>query len=132
MIHFLSIKQCMGQSLESCFCFYLTLQPQYYIYFVVKQCFSSHILYKKLCIKGDYSQYQHIMGIAFVNKAYDKVQSSANIIIYMKYNKFALRTFYCLAYDREISSSLVASYLLGQLDHYTLSNNVESINFMLF
>ncbi len=43
-------------------------------------------------------------------------------------DKFALRAFNRHAYDREISGPLVASYLLGLSDHYTLSNNVKSIN----
>ncbi len=81
--------------------------------------------------KGDYSQYQHIIGAAFVKKAYDKVQSNANIITQVGPDKFALRAFNCLAYDREISGLLVASYLLGLPNYYTLSNNMKSINLAL-
>lgn len=43
-------------------------------------------------------------------------------------DKFTFRAFNCLVYTQEISSSLVASYLLGLPNHYTLSNNVKSIN----
>ncbi len=82
--------------------------------------------------KGDCSQYQRIMGAAFVKKAYDEVQSTANITTQVEPDKFALRAFNRLAYDREISGPLVASYLLGLPDHYTLSNNVKFINLALF
>ncbi len=78
--------------------------------------------------KGDCSQYQRIMGAAFVKKAYDDMQPSGNISSHMAPDKFALRAFNRLAYDREISGPLVASYSLGLPDHYTLSDNVKSIN----
>ncbi len=68
------------------------------------------------------------MGAAFVKKAYDNIQPSANVSSHMTPDKFALRAFNCLAYDREISGPLVASYLLGLPDYYTLSDNVKSIN----
>ncbi len=82
--------------------------------------------------KGDCSQYQRIMGAAFVNKAYDDMQSSANVITNMPPDKFALRAFNCLAYNREISGPLVGSYLLELPDHFTLSDNVKSINLAIF
>lgn len=71
------------------------------------------------------------MGAAFVNKTYDKVQSTANITTYIGPDKFALRSFNGLPYDQEISGFLMASYLLGLLNYYTLSNNVKSINLAL-
>ena len=49
----------------------------------------------------------------------------------MASNKFALRVFNQLAYDREISGPLVANYLLGLPNHYTLSDNVKSINLVI-
>ncbi len=68
------------------------------------------------------------MGAAFVKKAYDDIQLSANVITNMPLDKFALRAFNRLAYNWEISAPLVASYLLGLPDHYTLADNVKSIN----
>lgn len=81
--------------------------------------------------KGDCSQYQRIMGAAFVKKAYDAAQSSAIASTHVAPDKFALRAFNRLAYDREISGPLVASHLLALPDHYTLSDNVKSINLSL-
>ncbi len=78
--------------------------------------------------KGNCSQYQRIMGAVFVKKAYDNMQPSANVSSHVAPDKFALRAFNRLTYDREISGPLVASYLLGLPDHYTLSDNVKSIN----
>ncbi len=56
------------------------------------------------------------------------MQSSVNVIRNMLLDKFALRVFNYLIYDREISSPLVASYLLELPDHYTLLDNLKSIN----
>lgn len=67
-----------------------------------------------------------------MKKAYDKVQSIVNIITYVGPDKFALKVFNCLVYDREMSGLLVASYPLRLFDHYTLSNNVKFINLVLF
>ncbi len=63
-----------------------------------------------------------------MKKAYYDMQSSANVITNMPPNKFTLRAFNRLAYEREISGPLIASYLLRLPDHYTLSDNVKSIN----
>ncbi len=68
------------------------------------------------------------MGLVFVKKAYDDMQSSANVVTNISPDKFALRAFNHLAYDREISGPLVASHLFGLPNHYTLSDNVKSIN----
>lgn len=46
-------------------------------------------------------------------------------------DKFALKAFNRLAYDREISGPLVASTLLGLPDHYTRPCNVKTINIKL-
>ncbi len=72
------------------------------------------------------------MGAAFVKKAYHDMQPSANVSLHVAPNKFALRAFNRLAYDWKISGPLVASYLLGLPDHYTLSDNVKSINLAIF
>ncbi len=66
-----------------------------------------------------------------MKKAYDDMQLSANVITNMPPDKFALRAFNCLAYNRKISGPLVASYLLGLLDHYTLLDNIKSINLII-
>lgn len=64
-----------------------------------------------------------------MKKAYDDMQSlSTDVILHVTFDKFALRVFNRLAYNQEINSLLVASYLLGLLDYYTLSNNMKSIN----
>lgn len=47
-------------------------------------------------------------------------------------DKFALSTFNRLAYNREISGLLVASYLIRLPDHYTLLDNMKSINLAIF
>ena len=57
---------------------------------------------------------------------------SADVITHVALDKFALKVFNCLVYDREISDPLVASYLLGLPDHYTLLNNVKSINLAIY
>ncbi len=82
--------------------------------------------------KGDISQYQRIMGAAFVKNTYDESQSPSNTTT-LDTNiglpeKFALRAFNRLAYDREISGPLVASLLLGLLEYYTMPCDVRSIN----
>ncbi len=74
------------------------------------------------------SQYQRIMGAALVKKAYDNMQPSANVSSHVAPDKFALRAFNRLAYNQKIGGPLVASYLLRLPDHYTLSDNVKSIN----
>lgn len=63
-----------------------------------------------------------------MKKAYDNIQLSANIVTNVLLDKFALRAFNRLVYDREISGLLVASYLLRLSDDYTLSNNLKFIN----
>ncbi len=68
------------------------------------------------------------MGAVFVKKAYNNMQLSVNVITNMLPDKFALKTFNYLVYNWEISSLLVASYLLGLPNHYTLLDNVKSIN----
>ena len=78
--------------------------------------------------KSDGSQYKQIMEATFVKKAYDDMHLSANVVTNMPPDKFALRAFNRLAYNREISGPLVASYLFRQPDHYTSSDNVKSIN----
>ncbi len=68
-----------------------------------------------------------------MKKAYDDMQLSANITTNMLVpDKFALKNFNRLMYNREINGPLVTSYLLGLLDHYTLSDNLKFINLALF
>lgn len=52
----------------------------------------------------------------------------ADVITYVFFNKFAFRSFNHLAYNQEINSPLVASYLFGLLNYYTLLDNVKFIN----
>lgn len=52
----------------------------------------------------------------------------ADVITYVFLNKFAFRSFNRLAYNQEINSPLVASYLFRLLDYYTLLDNVKFIN----
>ncbi len=82
--------------------------------------------------KGDASQYQRIMDTTFVKNTYDESQppsntTSSNTNIGLP-DKFALRAFNRLAYDREISGPLVASSLLGLPKHYIMPCDVRSIN----
>ncbi len=56
------------------------------------------------------------------------MQLSTNVFINVPLDKFALRAFNCLRYDRVISGPLVANYLLGLPNHYTLLDNIKSIN----
>lgn len=63
-----------------------------------------------------------------MKKAYDDIQLSSNVITYVIFVKFALRAFNCLTYNWEISGLFVASYLLRSTNHYTLSDNIKSIN----
>lgn len=84
-------------------------------------------------MKNNYSQYKQIIKAAFVKNTYDHIQLlSADIITYVAPNKFALKALNCLVYDREISHSLVPSYLLGLHDYYILSDNLKSINPTIF
>lgn len=46
-------------------------------------------------------------------------------------DKFTLRTFNRLAYDREINGLLVASLLLRLPEYYTISYNIKLINIRL-
>ncbi len=82
--------------------------------------------------KGDASQYQRMMGAAFVKSTYDESQPLSNTTSpdtnVSLPDKFALRVFNKLAYDREISGLLVASLLLVLSEHYTMSYDIRSIN----
>ncbi len=70
-----------------------------------------------------------------MKSSYDESQPSSNTtspdINVGLPNKFALRTFNRLAYDRKISRPLVASSLLGLPEYYTMPCNVRSINIRL-
>ncbi len=83
-------------------------------------------------IKRDASQYQRIMSAAFMKSAYDKSQSPSNTTspdtnVGLP-DKFALKAFNKLAYNREISGPLIASLLLGLPEHYTMSSHIKFIN----
>lgn len=67
-----------------------------------------------------------------MKKVYDNMQLFANVITHVAPDKFALRVFNRFTYDREINGPLVTSYLFGMPNHYTLSDNVKSINLAIF
>lgn len=52
------------------------------------------------------------MGIVFVKKTYDDIQLFINVIIHVIPDKFALKVFNHLVYNRKISGLLVIRYLL--------------------
>lgn len=75
------------------------------------------------------------MSVAFVKNAYDKSQTTNDTTttstIVGVLDKFALRAFNRLAYDQEISRSLIANLLLALLKYYTIPYDVNSINIRL-
>lgn len=93
----------------------------------------AHICYiTNYARKKDTSQYQRIMGTAFVKSVYDESQSSSDIIGFDINvglpNKFSLRAFNRLVYNREISGPLIANLLLRLPKYYTMPRDVRSIN----
>ena len=78
-------------------------------------------------IKGNCSQYQRIMSAAIIRKAYEDAQAKTITITtpvrYADFDKFTLQAFNKLAYEQEISGSLVASCLLNRPNHY--SHNIK-------
>ena len=84
--------------------------------------------------KSDCSQYQRVMGAAFVQKAYEEAadqrmaHAPAGTIRVMDIDKFALRALNCLAYDREISGPLVANTLLGLSEYYSPERTIKRVN----
>lgn len=77
------------------------------------------------------------MSAAITRKTYEDAQSKATAtgsllpVRYTDLDKFALRTFNRLAYEREISRSLAASCLLGLPDHYSHNISLRCINLNL-
>ena len=84
--------------------------------------------------KGDCSQYQRIMGAAFVRKAYEDAtdqrieDGSTGVVQRARIDKFALRAFNRLAYDREISGPLAANTLLDLPEYFTPKKIIRKIN----
>ena len=72
------------------------------------------------------------MGTVFVKKTYEAFQLSINNVSPLISDKFALKAFNYLAYNREVSSPLVAIQLLRLPNHYTLCDNFKSINLGFF
>ncbi len=75
------------------------------------------------------------MDAVFVKSAYNESQLPSNTTspdtnVNLP-DKFALRAFNRLAYDREISGPLITCLLLGLLEHYTMLCDVRSINIRL-
>lgn len=84
--------------------------------------------------KDDCSQYQKIMAMTLVRKAFEdhdknSILDSANYTPML--DKFALKAFNQLSYDHEVSGPLVASYLLDLPNHYSSQVIVKSININL-
>lgn len=83
-------------------------------------------------IKSNCNQYQQIIRAVLVKKVNNDMRLLfANAIIHVAPDKFALIAFNRFAYEREISSPLIASYLHGLLDYYILSKNVKFINLFI-
>lgn len=84
--------------------------------------------------KGDCNQYQQEMGAAFIRKAYDdtadrrEASGRARGARIAEIDKFSLRAFNCLAYDREISGPLAANTLLDLPEYYTPKINIKRVN----
>lgn len=68
------------------------------------------------------------MEVIFVKKAYKAIQLPDNDAPSVEPDKFTLKAFNYLPYDREISDPLIASRLLGLPNNYILFNNFKSIN----
>ena len=85
--------------------------------------------------KSNHSQYQRIMSVAIVQKAYEDAQAKAMAtttpVRYADLDKFALQTFNKLAYKQEVNRLLAASYLLGFLDYYSHNIKLWRINLNL-
>lgn len=84
--------------------------------------------------KGDCSQYQKVIIVAIVRKAFDNydkdsITSLSNFTPIL--DKFALKAFNQLSYDRKIRGPLVASYLLYLPNHFFLKAIVKTINIAL-
>lgn len=70
-----------------------------------------------------------IVWKAFNNHNNNLTIDSSNYISIL--NKFTLKTFYWLCYNREISGLLVIGYLLNLPDHYFAKTIVKIINITL-
>ena len=83
---------------------------------------------------GNCSQYQRVMAVAIVRKAFDnhdKDLTSTSVNYILTLDKFTLKAFNQLSHNWEISGPLVASYLLHLPDHYSQMKNLKMINIAL-
>lgn len=80
--------------------------------------------------KREYSQYQRIMAVAIVKKAFkDQDKPGFRLLFYtLNLNKFLLKAFNRLSYNCKISRQLVARFLLVLPDHYNSNALIKSIN----
>ncbi len=84
--------------------------------------------------KSDCNQYQRIMRAAFICKVFEDIaawpgdKNPAKQTRFVDVNKFALRTFSRLTYDREISGPLAANSLLGLPEYYTPQRSLRKMN----
>lgn len=78
------------------------------------------------------------MGVVFVQNAHDKAMQQFNdwnqvdCPRIIEINKFALRAFYCLANNREISGFLAANTLFGLQEYYTSEKTLKRVNMRAF
>lgn len=82
-------------------------------------------------IKENCSQYQKVMVMAIVGKAFDNhdknfITSSSNYT--PTHDKFAFKAFNQLSYNRKINELLVPSYLVNLLNHYSSKMVLKTIN----
>ena len=81
----------------------------------------------------DCSQYQRVMGAAFVQKSLEKkaentMRGDPGLSTPNLDHKFCLKTYNRLAYDREISGPFAASTLLGLPEFYTPDRQMQKLN----
>ena len=83
--------------------------------------------------KGDCSQYQRVIGAAIVQKSLEqKAAAIANReVLSLAQNmdqKFSLKAYNWLAYNKEISGPFAASTLLGLPEFYTPNRQIQKLN----
>lgn len=84
--------------------------------------------------KGACSQYQYVMGAAFIRNAHDKAMKQHNAkdpgnqLHTIEFDKFSLRVLNRLAYNREISGPLAVSTILDLSEFYTPGKSLKRIN----
>lgn len=84
--------------------------------------------------KGNCNQYQRVIALAIVKKVFNNHDNNLTTDL-SNYtptlDKFILKAFNQLFYNRKISGSLIASYLLNSSDYYSPKAIVKTINIVL-